>query len=330
MSGHAPGTQFVIAVDSGGTRTRVACFGLDGALLSRATGRGGAAHHDDAAAANLAEAITDALHDGSLHPENALALAVGVAGIGRPGSNQGGGSAQWASSFYPLPFLPCPKVFVNDAVIAHRGALLGHPGIIVVAGTGSMILAIDEHGTEVESGQFEHYAGAARHLVFELVHQLLMGQAAPADAQLLARVLAHWGVSDLPALRGALLAHAEMHPNEVKRRYGDLAPTVTALADTSPLADRVLRTLTDATATGVLLLAPLAGTAPIPVALTGSLACDPAFATRLEHSLQLPGATRTRLVPAALDPLGGAALLAYQHAGITPTADVIERLRTSK
>ena len=330
MSGHAPGTRFVIAVDSGGTSTRVACYDLHGALLSRADGPGGAAHHDDDAATNLAKTITTALHQGRLHPQDALALAVGVAGIARPGSNQGGGSAQWAASFYPLPLLHCPKVFVNDAVTAHRGALLGQPGIVVVAGTGSMVLAIDEDGTEVESGQFEHYAGGARHLVFELVHQLLLGRATPADDPLLARVLAHWGVSDLSALRGALLAHAQVHPNEVKRRYGQLAPTVTALADTSPLADRALRTLTDATATGVLLLAPLAGPAPVPVALTGSLACDPAFATRLQHSLQVPGAPRTRLVPATLGPLGGAALLAYQHAGTTPTDDVVERLRTSR
>jgi len=320
--------EFVIAVDSGGTSTRVGCFGFDGALLSQATGPGGAAHHDDEAAANLSTTIADALHAGDLPPEGARGLAVGVAGIGRAGSNQGDKSAQWAEAFYPLPFLTCPKVFVNDAVIAHRGALLGAAGVIVVAGTGSMILAIDEAGTEVESGQFEHYAGGARHLVFDVVHLLLQGLAGSADTDLSSRVMGHWNVTGLPDLRSALLAQAGLHRNEVKRRYGDLAPTVTALAESSPLADRALRVLTDKTACGVLLLAPLAGDAPVPVALTGSLARDPAFSTRLVDSLRVPGATPTQLVPAALGPLGGAALLAYQQAGATPDPDVIARLQS--
>nr|WP_276611053.1 BadF/BadG/BcrA/BcrD ATPase family protein [Kineococcus siccus] len=323
------GTEFVIAVDSGGTSTRVGCFGLDGTLLSRAAGRGGAAHHDDQAAVNLREAISTALAAGDLAPDGACGLAVGVAGIGRAGSNQGGGTAEWADAFYPLPFLRCPRVFVNDAVIAHRGALLGHPGVVVVAGTGSMILAIDEHGAEVESGQFEHYAGGARHLVFDVVHDVLRGRATRADGELLERILRHWGAADLAGLRSALLAHASLDRNVVKRRYGDLAPTVTALADSSPSADRALRALTDRTACGVHLLAPFAGAAPVSVGLTGSLACDPAFSARLGDSLDLPGTTPARVVTSALSPLGGAALLAYEESGITAGPDVVERLRTA-
>lgn len=329
LAGRTPGPEFVVAVDSGGTSTRVGCFDLAGGLLSVARGRGGAAHHDERAALNVADTVRAALEAGDLRPEHAVAAAVGVSGIGRPGSNQGGGSSAWAESFYPLSFLACPTTFVNDAVVAHRGALLGEAGVVVVAGTGSMVLAIDVDGAEVESGQLEHYAGAARHVVFEVVHRVLQGRTAPADAELLTRVLDHWGAADVDGLRDALLRQADLGRNAVTRRYGDLAPAVTALADVCPLADRALRDLTDRTASGVLLLAPLVGTDPVLVTVTGSLACDPAFVARLEASLDVPGTARTRLLPPSLGPLGGAALLAYSGAGVEVGPDVVDRLRRS-
>jgi glucosamine kinase len=73
-------------------------------------------------------------------------------------------------------------------------------------------------------------------------------------------------------------------------------------------------------------LAPLIAARPVPVAVTGSLACDPSFVTRLGDSLDHAGAIRTRLVEPALDPLGGAALMAYEVAGVEPGPMVIKRL----
>lgn len=324
MSHRSP--EFVVAVDSGGTATRAGCFALDGRRLSGAEGRGGAHHHDDGAAANLAGTVAAALADGGLDPAGAVAFVAGVSGISRRGSNQGGFTSAAARDFYPLPQLSCPTRFVNDAVVAHRGALTGRAGVVVVAGTGSMVLAVDGADREFESGQFEHYAGGARHLVFEAVHQLLQGRAGATDAELVDRTLAHFDVPDLPSLPARLVALAELDRNDVKRRYGDLAPAVTALADTCPVADRALRRLTDATAAGVLLLAPLTGVWPTPVACTGSLAQDPAFAARLATSLDLPGVSPTQLVPAGLGALGGAALMALQDAGVDVDRQVLARL----
>lgn len=313
--------DLVLAVDSGGTGTRVGCFGLDGRLLASATGPGGAHHHDDDAAANLTGTVAAAL--GDLDPAGVRALVAGVSGITRAGSNQGGLTAEEARAFYPLPDLSCPVLFVNDAVVAHRGALAGRAGVVVVAGTGSMVLAVDDEGREVESGQFQHYAGGARHLVFDAVHRLLTGPADPADAELRARVEAHFGGPDL---RTRLLELAGAGRNEVKRRYGDLAPVVTELADSSPVADRALRTLTDATATGVLLLAPLTGVDPVPVGCVGSLAEDPAFRRRLRDCL---AGSCAELVAPGLGALGGAAFLALRAAGVDVDGAVLDRLRSA-
>lgn len=42
--------------------------------------------------------------------------------------------------------IDCLKQHVNDAVVAHSGALLKDPGIIVISGTGSIIYALTEEG----------------------------------------------------------------------------------------------------------------------------------------------------------------------------------------
>jgi len=66
---------FVIAVDAGGTFTRVACFGLDGSLLSANKGRGGSPTHNDDAAQNIRNSLTEAFDSGGLNPKRAVGLA---------------------------------------------------------------------------------------------------------------------------------------------------------------------------------------------------------------------------------------------------------------
>jgi glucosamine kinase len=321
------GEPFVIAVDAGGTHTRVACYGLDGTRKGAASGRGGSPFHNTDASENVSETIARAILDGELDARDAVGLVAGLANISRSGSNQGDGNNDWAQSFFVVPSLGCEPVVVNDAVVAHRGALLGRHGVMVVAGTGSMILAITEDGTEVESGQFEHYAGAARHLVFEAMQQILIGEAGPEDAELVLSVLDYWNVADIGALRSAVLRLAETDRLEVRRRYGRLAPTITSAAETSPLADRALRDLTEKTARGIRLLAPLVAADRVPVAVSGALATTPAFTSRLSDALGELRGPRAALVPPALDPLGGAALIALQGAGVEITDDLIDRLR---
>jgi glucosamine kinase len=189
-----------------------------------------------------------------------------------------------------------------------------------------MILAITDDGTEVESGQFEHYAGAARHLVFEAMQLILSGYAVPADAEFVATVLNYWDAADAPGLRRAVLALAGSDPKAVRRRYGLLAPIVSAAADTSPLADRALRDLAAKTARGVRLLAPLIAGKPVSVATAGALASTPAFKSRLVDALKEEPTVHTTLVPSVLDPLRGAALVAYQEVGVEIDTDLVAQL----
>jgi glucosamine kinase len=313
-------SRFVVAIDAGGTHTRVGCFGLDGSLLGSATGTGGGPNHNDDAAAQVSAAVGRAIAVANLDPADAAAVAAGVAGFGF------GERADLAGSFLDLAGLSCPTMMVNDAVIAHRGALLGLPGVIIVAGTGSMILGITASGEQIPSGLLGHYAGGARHLVFDAMHRVLLDTAADDDADLIRLILEHWQVADVSDLRRRMVDLNEVDRNEVKRRYGALAPVVMSAADTSPLAAAAVAALAGRTADGVRLLAPLIGTDPVEVALAGSLATAPAFVRRLESQL-CQDATKTRIVPPALDPLQGAAVIAYELAAVPVDDGMIARLR---
>ncbi|GAA1314096.1 N-acetylglucosamine kinase [Brachybacterium tyrofermentans] len=325
MTPTTPQHEFVIGIDGGGTHTRVGCFALDGTRLAAAVGGGGNPSHNDDALENIRGTIAQAIDSGGLDPSDAVALAAGIAGFERTCSNQSDGDNDRTAALVDAPGLTCPKIVVNDAVIAHRGALSGRPGIVVVAGTGSMILAIDEEGVETESGQLEHYAGAARHLVYDVVQQILMNDCSPTDP-LVPAALEHFGVADAPALHAAVLARSTTHRNTIKRSYGDFAPQVTAMGEQSALADRALTDLAARTARGVRLLAPVAGPRPVPVACTGSLADAPSFRDRLDRMLVEAEPSALDLVPSQLDPLGGAAILALEAAGVEVDEAMIGRL----
>lgn len=248
-----------------------------------------------------------------------------MAAVSRSGSIQGSGDNSWIDEFIVMPLLGCPRVVVNDAVIAHRGALGGSPGVIVVAGTGSMILAITEQDEEIESGQFQHYAGGARHLVFDVIERLLTARPFPITDPVAAAVLDHWQAHDVQTLQRRLLSWAEKDRNERQRHYGALAPTVTALADSSAISDAAIRALAFKTAQGVRLLTPEIVRTPTPIALAGALATDPVFSDRLHQELN-DSQQSVYFTEAALDPLGGAALLAYECAEILVDDRLLDRL----
>ena len=317
--------RYVIAADAGGTHTRVACFALDGRLLGGAVGGGGNPRHQRDPATNVADTTARALAAAGRDARDAVCLVAGLAGINRADSNQGHSDASWAEDYFRPPGMTCPRVLLNDAVVAHRGAFCGAPGVVAVAGTGSMILAIDERGQETESGQLGHYAGAARHVARATIAMILAGEPVAADAGLVAALLAHEGVPDVDALRRARGLGAPAGAGlERDAADGRLARLVTAAAQTSPIADRAVRLLAARVARGIALVAPHAGPAPVRVVPIGGVATSPAFASRLAEELRVAG-TGTLAAP-ILDPVGGAALLALRRIGIVPDAALVRRL----
>ncbi|MDQ8729742.1 BadF/BadG/BcrA/BcrD ATPase family protein [Bradyrhizobium sp. LHD-71] len=141
MSGNIPkGTRLFIGIDGGGTSCRARIEDDEGRYLG--AGMAGAAATRlgiDSSIAALTRASLAAAEDAGL-PAEALAemhAGVGLAGIGRKGALE-------ELMRRPHPFRTV--VYANDAVIACLGAHGGRDGGIVIAGTGSVGLAVANGG----------------------------------------------------------------------------------------------------------------------------------------------------------------------------------------
>jgi glucosamine kinase len=305
---------YVIAVDAGGSYTRAACVGLEGSLLARVTGDGSHASHRVKAAGFVRDAVVRAVSAAHLDPGDAVHLVAGLAGLDSEDTG-------WTDEFTEVAGLTCPREHLNDAVVAHVGAFAGGPGVVVVGGTGSLLLAMNETGDQFRDWDYHHYVGGSRHLAFDLMQRLLVGDDSVEDENLVRAVLSAWAIADREELRIRVVARHDRDPQEVEKDFGRLAPLITAAADSSPLADGACRRLAAKAALGVRLLAAHVETRPVPVTLIGSMVTSPAMATRVADALADQWGDNCRMVSPALSPLGGAALLALRRLGsVTATA----------
>jgi len=152
MEGEA--TTVVLGVDGGGSRTRAILMGQDRKVLSR--GEGGASNHqsvgEGAARKGLAEAIGTALAAASgVHPSYAC---WGMAGLDR--EEDKAFLEHMADEITP----GVPTRIVHDATIALAGGTGGkREGVVIVAGTGSVIVGWHSDGRTARVGGWGHMLG---------------------------------------------------------------------------------------------------------------------------------------------------------------------------
>lgn len=314
------GEQFVVGVDSGGSHTRVVCADLGGRVLGAAQAAGGSPTHNVNAKYHVRAAIQDAMDRAGVEPGNAIGLVSGMAGFGDERDKQ------WSMEYVDVSGLACPRYIANDAVVAHAGAFAGGPGVIAVAGTGSMIFGITEEGEQIRNERYSHYAGGARHLSFDAMARLLTDEDVSADVGLVHEIFQFWGVSNKGELRETVRKLESADRNEVKHAYGRMAPLITGAAESSPLASASCRHLAWATCVGIRLLAAHFESTVVPVALQGGLARSPAFTKSISIELAATQRERLSIVEPVLKPATGAALLALRRAGIDADELVLRRL----
>jgi len=138
--------MYFLGIDGGGSATRAVIIDETRQILGR--GRSGPSSHyavgPALAAQNCASAGADAIADArrldpDFRSEEIATYGFGLAGVKRP-----------ADEDLMRGFLSeiCSKPFVleTDVVAAHAGAFAGNPGIVVSAGTGSIVFGADEYG----------------------------------------------------------------------------------------------------------------------------------------------------------------------------------------
>lgn len=292
--------DMVIGIDGGGTRTRVAVADLGGRVLGVAE-RGGAStefNDPETARRNLREGVRTALADAGRSSDDVSALTAGVAGLGS--------SRDYAETERALNIdaLACEAHVVNDAVVAHIGALRGDPGIVAICGTGALVFGVTAGGNQVSNYDCLHYARAAAHNLGErALHALLSGEF-PTDWGLKDQLLDSWDCESMADLRAVVRDEGRFTNASSGNPLDRVAPLVTtAAAD----GDVVARAICDDSIAEVLTGIRLVGgflDAPVAVAPAGSVLQSDYMSAELRR--QCADADGYRVVEPAMSPVGGA------------------------
>jgi N-acetylglucosamine kinase-like BadF-type ATPase len=214
---------------------------------------------------------------------------------------------------------------LNDVDAAQIGAFAGHPGILILSGTGSMAWARDAEGRSHRVGGWgdvvgdegsAHWIG---HRILGLVSQSVDGRAAP--TAMVDAVFAQLGLdraSPADALEGWVSKLT--HP---RAQIAALAPLATQLAD---VGDAGARSIVDAAASElarhVRAIEPRVG-AGTPWSYAGGTLSSRFLLAAVAEQIGRPP------VPPRLPPIGGALLAAAKLAEWPTDDDWIERLRRS-
>jgi N-acetylglucosamine kinase-like BadF-type ATPase len=137
----------VAGIDGGGTKTR--CLVADRAGRILGEGFGGPSNYQAAgretAAESLRTAVASALAAAGLTQQDLTSVCAGLAGVARPEDKPVAESM--------LAFLAPARVEIrSDAQIALVGALGGAPGVIVISGTGSIAMGMNEARQVIRAG----------------------------------------------------------------------------------------------------------------------------------------------------------------------------------
>ena len=149
--------QYIVCVDGGGTKTKAILADAMGKVVG--TGLAGPSNYQtiglekacDAILTAIGDAIKSAEKTNKMHRSSlvqGLIVVLGLAGADRPQDKK-----RFTSKIHALsPLTIAHLVVENDARIALAGATANQPGVVIIAGTGSIALGIDKHGHRARSG----------------------------------------------------------------------------------------------------------------------------------------------------------------------------------
>lgn len=163
--GHGGEAGLLLGVDGGGTRTDCLLATLDGVVIGR--GSSGPSNLQavgiDAAVCEIEKAVRLAMREAACSGGTAriTSACFGLAGAGRKRDRDMVEMrlrrllAEVCSPDAPFPAL----TVVNDGIIALAGANAGEPGVVVIAGTGSLAYGVSPDGREARAGGWGYILG---------------------------------------------------------------------------------------------------------------------------------------------------------------------------
>lgn len=216
-------TPLYIGVDGGGTKTEAIVTNAAGDVLARA--QDGPSRYQivgiETAVASVRGAVTKALAAAGAADALPAAACFGLSGAGRPTD-----VALWTAHLAPL----AARIrVVHDGAAALAGALGGRPGVIVIAGTGSLAYGESPTGEPVRAGGngwLIDDLGSAFDIGRRAVSAITRAHDGRAPATALTEpLLAHWGLSNVPEIITLLYG-----PAFERGELAALAPLVATVA----------------------------------------------------------------------------------------------------
>ncbi len=204
---------------------------------------------------------------------------------------------------------------VHDADIAHAGALEGGPGIVVIAGTGSVALGIDAAGNRARAGGWGYLfgdEGSALWIVREALARAMRDEDAGHPPEIATHLLEHFGLATLRALQ-----HAVAHGEVSRAALAGAAPVVLAAADDGDrVGDEVRRAAVGALGRLAHLAQRGLGAARnVRIAPSGGVFRNAGVLERWKWNVREYERAATLVAP-RYAPVFGALLLAYRAAGV--------------
>lgn len=144
--------KYLIGIDGGGTNSRLIAVSEEGQVLGRSRGRSTNLESNSIATVkeHLNNLIRKAITDNGLRLKDCAALCIGTAGVDTERAR-----LRYEGLLATMDWgIPCRAV--NDVVIALYAQTQGAPGLMILAGTGSIAYGIDREGRQWRCGGFGH------------------------------------------------------------------------------------------------------------------------------------------------------------------------------
>lgn len=189
--------MYVLGIDAGGTKTQCLLADAAGNIVGDARGQGANLHvaGEAGVAATLRYVVSHTIGDREIQP---AAICIGMAGVDREDEER-------AVETIAHSICPGARVLVvNDALIALVAGAGDAPGIVLIAGTGSIAYGRNARGEAARAGGWGHMIGdegSGYWIGREAVAAVMRGSDGRGPAtRLTAEILAHFGVADVSRL----------------------------------------------------------------------------------------------------------------------------------
>jgi N-acetylglucosamine kinase-like BadF-type ATPase len=204
-----PTTELVVAVDGGQSSTLALATTLSGHILGAGWGGPSNHIHEPGGVERLQSALQDsilaALQNAGSAPDAVRYICVGMSGV----SQLAGDITQ--------QLVPSAEVLVyHDAVTALAGASIGQPGVIVIAGTGSVAYGELVDGRSARAGGWGYIMGDEGS-GYDIGCRALRAATRASDGRgastaLVERIPQHFGLADLRAVHRGIYSHQLARP----------------------------------------------------------------------------------------------------------------------